>query len=81
VGEDPARSDGADLRHRQEEIVQPRRPHTRGWLGDDLHELDLARREPLLQLRPRRPHLVRPRQRMQTLLARSPRNTRTGAAL
>jgi hypothetical protein len=80
-GEDAAGSDRADLRHRQEDIAQPRCPHTGGWVGEDLHQLDLSRRELLLQLRPRRPYLVRLLQRTQTLFARSARNARTRAAL
>jgi hypothetical protein len=81
LGEDPAGSDRADLRHHQEDIADPRRPHTGGWVGEDLHQLDLSRSELLFQLRSRRPYLVRLLQRTQTLFARSARNARTGAAL
>jgi len=81
LGEDAAGSDRADLRHHQEEIAHSRCPHTGGWVREDLHELDLSRRELLLQPRPRRPYRVRLFQRTQTLFARSTRNTRTDAAL
>ena len=81
LGEDPAGSDRADLRDHQEDLAHPRCPHTGGWVGEDLHQLDLSRGKLSFQLRSRRPYLVRLRQRTQTLLARSARNARTGAAL
>ena len=34
LGEDSAGSDRADLRHHQEDIADPRRPHTGGWVGE-----------------------------------------------
>ncbi len=81
LGEDAAGSDRADLRDRQEHLAHPRCPHTGGWVGEDLHQLDLSRGKLLFQLRSRRPYLVRLLQRTQTLFARSARNARTGAAL
>jgi len=81
LGEGPAGSDRADLRHHHQDIADPRRPHTGGWVGEDLHQLDLSRSELSFQLRSRRPYLVRLLQRTQTLFARSARNARTGAAL
>src|ERR1035437_29287 len=81
VGKDASGLDRADLRQYQEDIAHSRCPHTRGWVGEDLHQLDLSRRELLLQLRSCRPNFVRLFQRTQPLLARSARNARTGAAL
>ena len=81
VGKDASGLDRADLRQHQEDIAHSRCPHTRGWVGEDLHQLDRSRGELLLQLRSRRPNFVRLLQRTQPLLARSARNARTGTAL
>jgi hypothetical protein len=81
VGKDASGPDRADLRQHQEDIAHSRCPHTRGWVGEDLHQLDLSRRELLLQLRSCRPNFVCLLQRTQPLFARSARNARTVPAL
>jgi hypothetical protein len=81
MGKDASGFDWADLRQRQEEIAHGRCPQERGWVGEDLRQLDLSRRELLFQGRSRRPNVVGLIQRTQPLLVRSARNVRTGPAL
>src|ERR1035437_10419284 len=58
VGKDAGGPDRADLRQHQEDIAHSGCPHTRGWVGEDLRQLDLSRRELLLQFRSRCPNFV-----------------------
>ena len=77
AGQDLAGLDRADLRQHQEQVAHPRRPRARGRLGEDLRQLDLARRQLPLQLRSRRADFVRLLEGTQALFPRSARNARS----
>ena len=77
AGQDPAGLDRADLRQHQEQVAHPRRSGARGRVGEDLRQLDLARRQIPLQLRSRRADLVCMLEGTQALFPRSARNARS----
>jgi hypothetical protein len=66
--EQTRRLDGADLRHREEQLENLCSRGGLGRVGEDLHDLEPAFPQLQLQLRPRRPDLIRPCESVRPLL-------------
>ena len=72
LGEAPRRLSGPDLRQRQQEVIDLRRPCRHRWIGDDLLDPRPSQGELPLQPCPVASDLIRVPQRPHALIERSP---------